>query len=65
MEVLTNSKTIKELITLLTDIDVELFDQCDPDSKEVDVFLLDDHLLQFQLDSQEDDKICIHEITLL
>ena len=65
MEVFTDSKTIKQLITALTDIDVEPFDQYVPDSKEVNVFLLDDHLLQFQLDYQEDDKICLHETTFL
>ena len=47
MEVFTNSKTIKQLITALTDIDVEPFNQYVPDSTEVDLFLLDDHLLQF------------------
>ena len=65
MEVFTNSKTIKQFITAMTDIDVEPFNQYAPDSKEIDLFLLDDHLLQFQLDYQEDDKICIHEATLL
>ena len=65
MEVFTNSKTIKQLITAMTDIDVEPFNQYVPDSKEIDLFLLDEHLLQFQLGYQEDDKICIHETTLL
>ena len=65
MEVYTNSKTIKELITSQTDIEVEPFNQFVPDSKEVDVFLLDDHLLQLQLDYQEDDAVCLHETTLL
>ena len=50
MEVYTDSKTIKELITSQTDIKVEPFNQYVPKSKEVDVFLLDDHLLQLQLD---------------
>ena len=58
MEVYTNLKTIKELITSQTDIEVEPFNQFVPDSKEVDVFLLDDHLLQLQLDYQEDNAVC-------
>ena len=46
MEVYTNSSQVKELITTQTNIEVEPFDNHMPESKEVDVFLLDDHLLQ-------------------
>ena len=55
MELYTNSNQVKELITTQTNIEVEPFNQHVPESKEVDLFLLDDHLLQLQLDYQEDD----------
>lgn len=38
---------VKELITNQTEIKVHSFDQHVPESKEVDLFLFDDHLLQF------------------
>ena len=65
MELYTNSNQVKELITTQTNIEVEPFNQHIPESKEVDLFLLDDHLLQLQLDYQEDDKVCLQETTLL
>ena len=64
MEVYTNSSQVKELITIQTNIEVEPFDNHVPESKEVDVFLLDDHLLQLQ-DRYREDKACLHETTLL
>ena len=65
MELYTNSNQVKELITTQTNIEIEPFNQHVPESKEVDLFLLDDHLLQLQLDYQEDDKVCLQETTLL
>ena len=38
------------------------FDQHVPESKEVDLFLFDDHLLQF---IHSFDKVCLHESTVL
>ena len=64
MEVYTNSSQVKELITTQTNIEVEPFDNHVPESKEVDVFLLDDHLLQFQ-DRYREDKACLYETMLL
>ena len=64
MEVYTNSSQVKELITTQTNIEVEPFDNHVPESKEVDVFLLDDHLLQLQ-DRYREDKACLYETTLL
>ena len=64
MEVYTNSSQVKELITTQTNIEVEPFDNHVPESKEVDVFLLDYHLLQLQ-DRYREDKACLHETTLL
>ena len=67
MEVYTNSKTIKELISSQTDNEVEPFDNDTPE--EVDLFLLDDHLLQLQelMNSykEENNKTCLQETMLL
>ena len=65
MELYTNSNQVKELITTQTNIEVEPFNQHIPESKEVDLFLLDDHLLQLQLGYLEDNKVCLQETTLL
>ena len=47
MEVYTNAMLVKELITNQTEIGVCPLNQHVPESKEVDLFLFDDHLLQF------------------
>ena len=65
MELYTNSNQVKELITTQTNIEIEPFNQHVPESKEVDLFLLDDHLLQLQLGYLEDNKVCLQETTLL
>ena len=41
------------------------FDQHVPESKEVDLFLLDDHFLQLQQDCLREDKVCMHGSTVL
>ena len=46
MNVYTNSNQVRELITSQTHIDVEPFDFHVPESKEVNLFLLDDHFMQ-------------------
>ena len=62
MEVYTNAMVVKELITNQTEIKVYLFDQPVPESTEVDLFLFDDHLLQF---NHLFDKVGLHESTVL
>ena len=62
MEVYTNAMVVKELITNQTEIKVYPFDQPVPESTEVDLFLFDDHLLQF---NHLFDKVCLHESTVL
>ena len=66
MNVYTNSNPVRELITSQTHIEVEPFDNHVTEDKQVDVFILDDHLLQLQqLVSSYSDKICLHETMLL
>ena len=64
MEGYTNASQVKELITTRANIEVEPFDNHVPESKEVDLFLLDDHLLQLQ-DCYREDKACLYKTTLL
>ena len=63
IKVYTNSSTIKELITSQTNIEVEPFDNNVPE--EVDLFLLDDHLLQLQKRIGSYNKTCLEETMLL
>ena len=56
MEIFANAKTVKELITRQTEIAVEPFNKHVPKSKEVDLFLIDDHFLQLT-----HDQLCLHE----
>lgn len=66
MNVYTNSNQVRELIASQTNIEVEPFDNHVPEDKHVDVFLLDDHLLQLQqLISSYSEKQCLHETMLL
>ena len=65
MNVYTNSNQIKDLITNQTNIEVEPFDNHVPESKEVNLFLLDDHLLQSEQDFYREDKVWLHAATLL
>ena len=60
MEIYTNSSQVKELITTQTKIEVEPFNNHVPESKEVDVFLLDDHFLQLP-----HDQITLHESCIM
>ena len=62
MEVYTNAMVVKELITNQTEIKVYLFDQPVPESTEVDLFLFDDHLLQF---NHLFETVGLHESTVL
>ena len=63
MNVYTSSNQVRELITSQTHIDVEPFDNHVPESKEVNLFLLDDHLIQSNY--QQEEKVCLHETMLL
>ena len=65
MEVYTNSNQVKDLITTQTNIEVEPFDNHVPESKQVDLFLFDDHLLQLEQDCYNEDKAWLHAVTLL
>ena len=56
---------VKELITNQTEIKVYPFDQHVPECKELDLFLFDDHFLQLQQDCLLEDKVCLHESTVL
>ena len=53
MNVYTNSNQVWELITSQTHVDVEPFDNHVPESKEVNLFLLDDHLMQSNYQQEE------------
>ena len=53
---------VKELITNETEIKVYPFDQPAPENTEVDLFLFDDHPLQF---NYLFDEVCLHESTVL
>ena len=46
MEAYTKAMVVKELITNQKEIEVHPIGQYVPESKEVDLFLFDDHLLQ-------------------
>ena len=61
MRVYTNTMVVKELITHQTEIDVHPFDQHAPGSKEVDLFLFDDHFLQLQQDCLREDNVCMNQ----
>ena len=63
MNVYTNSNQVRELITSQTHIEVEPFDNHVPESKEVNLFLLDDHLIHSNY--QQEEKVCLHETMLL
>ena len=65
MEVYTNSNQVKDLITTQTNIEVEPFDNHVPESKQVHLFLFDDHLLQLEQDCYNGDKAWLHAGTLL
>ena len=63
MIVYTNSNQVRELITSQSHIEVQPFDNHVPESKEVNLFFLDDHLIQSNY--QQEDKVCLHETMLL
>ena len=65
MEVYMNSSQVKDLITIQTNIEWEPFDNYVPETKHVDLFLFDDHLLQLLLDHRQEETVCLHETTLL
>ena len=63
MNVYTSLNQVRELFTSQTHIDVKPFDNHVPESKEVNLFLLDDHLIQSNY--QQEEKVCLHETMLL
>ena len=65
MEVYTNAMVEKQLTTNQTEIKVYPFHQHVNESKEVDLSLFDHHFLQLQQECVREDKVCLHESTVV